>query len=77
MSMSWDLAAAIVLRPFLYLLLLAGVVYWLMKLAWKMLPAGKVRTFLFTKRDGWQQFVAGWLAFGLLLAWIAWGASRT
>lgn len=45
-----ELALVVLLRPFLYLLLFAGVVYWVMKLVWWLLPDGKVKTFLFKRR---------------------------
>ncbi len=45
-----DFALAILLRPLLYLLLWVCVIYWLLKLAWKLIPDGKVKTFLFKRR---------------------------
>ena len=38
------------LRPLLYLLLFAGVVFWIMKFLWWLIPDGKVKTFLFKRR---------------------------
>lgn len=46
-----ELALVVLLRPFLYLLLFAGVVYWVMKFLWWLIPDGKVKTFLFKRRD--------------------------
>jgi hypothetical protein len=47
-----ETALLAVLRPFLYLALYALVVFWLLKLAWKLIPDGKVKTFLFKRRGG-------------------------
>ena len=46
--MTWMLA--VVLRPFIYLLLFAGVIYWVMKFFWWAIPPGRVKTFLFKRR---------------------------
>ena len=40
----------VLLKPFLYLFLFAGVVYWIMKLLWKIIPDGRVKEFLFKRR---------------------------
>ena len=45
-----DMAIAILLRPFAYLLLFVCVVYWVMKFLWKIIPDGPVKTFLFKRR---------------------------
>ena len=45
-----ELALLVLLRPLVYLALFAGVVYWVMKLLWKIIPDGKVKTFLFKRR---------------------------
>jgi hypothetical protein len=41
---------AVLLKPFLYLFFYLAVVYWLMRLAWKLIPDGKVKRFLFRRR---------------------------
>lgn len=40
------------LRPILYLVLYVTVIYWLLRLAWKLIPDGKIKTFLFKRRGG-------------------------
>lgn len=44
-----DIALMAVLRPFLYLALYVLVIYWLVRLAWKLIPPGKVKNFLFRR----------------------------
>jgi len=43
-------ALAALLKPLLYLVLYACVVYWIQLALWKLLPDGKVKTFLFKRR---------------------------
>ena len=45
-----DFALVVVLRPFLYIAFYLCVVYWLVRLAWKLIPPGKVKEFLFRRR---------------------------
>lgn len=42
------------LRPILFLVLWVCVVYWITRLVWKLIPDGKLKTFLF-KRRGWDR----------------------
>lgn len=49
-----EIALLAVLRPFVYVALYVLVIYWLLKLAWNLIPDGKVKTFLF-KRRGWDK----------------------
>lgn len=44
-----DFAIAVLLRPFLYLILWVLVIYWVSRLIWKMLPPGNVRDLLFRR----------------------------
>ena len=43
------MALAILLRPFLYLLLWVLVIYWLVRLAWRLIPPGKLKNLLFKR----------------------------
>lgn len=45
-----ELAAAVLIRPFLYVLLYVAIVYWVAKLIWILMPPGKIRDFLFRRR---------------------------
>lgn len=45
-----ELALMAFLRPFLYLLLYVTVVYWIMRLVWKLMPDGKIKRALFKRR---------------------------
>jgi hypothetical protein len=47
-----DIPLLVVARPFLYLALYVLVIYWLLKLAWRLIPEGRVKTFLFKRRGG-------------------------
>lgn len=38
------------LKPLLYLVFYVCCVYWLLLLAWKLIPDGKIKTFLFKRR---------------------------
>ena len=38
------------LRPFIALLLYGVVVYWIARLLWRIIPNGRVKTFLFKRR---------------------------
>lgn len=38
------------LRPFIFLVLWVGVVYWIARLLFLLIPDGKVKTFLFKRR---------------------------
>jgi hypothetical protein len=38
------------LRPFLYIALYVFVIFWVMKWLWRVIPDGKVKTFLFKRR---------------------------
>ena len=53
-----ELALLVVLRPFIYIALYVGVIYWILRLAWKHIPNGRVKTFLF-KRRGCEQAHTG------------------
>lgn len=39
------------LRPLLYLVFYALVIHWVMRFLWRVIPNGKVKTFLFKRRD--------------------------
>ena len=43
-------ALVVLLRPILYIVFYVLVIYWLMKLLWRIIPDGKVKTFLFKRR---------------------------
>lgn len=45
-----ELGLAVLLRPFLYLILYALVIYWVLRFLWRVIPDGKVKTFLFKRR---------------------------
>jgi len=45
-----EVALLVAARPFLYLLLYALVVYWILKLLWRVIPDGKIKRFLFKRR---------------------------
>ena len=38
------------LKPMLYFALYVGVIYWLVKLAWSLIPDGRLKAFLFKRR---------------------------
>ena len=44
---TWHLAA--LLRPVLYIVLYVTVIYWLLKLAAKWIPEGRIKQFLFKR----------------------------
>ena len=45
-----ELAALIVLRPFIYIALYLGIIYWILRYLWRIIPDGKIKTFLFKRR---------------------------
>jgi hypothetical protein len=45
-----ELALLVFLRPFLYLAFYITVVYWIMRLIWKLMPDGKLKQILFKRR---------------------------
>jgi len=46
--MEW--ALAVLLKPIFYFVFYVLVIHWLVKLAWKAIPDGKVKRFLFKRR---------------------------
>ncbi len=45
-----DLILLVWLRPFLYVLLMGLVVYWIARFIYWIMPAGKIKDFLFRRR---------------------------
>jgi len=73
--MTMELALIVLLRPVLYLALFAGVIYWVMRLVWRVLPSGKTKELLFDKtlplRRPWLTTFVTWGTFIALLLFIA------
>lgn len=66
-----DLALMVVLRPLIYLVLFAGVIYWVMRLVWKVLPDSKFKRFIFDstlqERHPWKTGLFRWAVFFAIL----------
>lgn len=45
-----ELALVVLLKPFIYIALYVLVIFWIMKWLYRIIPDGKVKTFLFKRR---------------------------
>jgi len=48
-----ELALLVIFKPLLYIVLYVLVIFWILKWLFKVIPDGKIKTFLFKRRGGY------------------------